>query len=196
MTPLFATMTAPARIAMNASPDNVRAAQDNSPLFASADQSDTSAAPATGQVSGDFQTFLKMLTTQIKNQDPLNPMEGSDFAVQLATFSVVEQQVRTNDLLGRMAGAGVGGLGTLAHWIGKEVRTTAPVAFQGKPLTMQIDPARGADQVTLVTLDASGKEVLREDIGTGTGEVDWAGKRADGTDLPAGRFSFRLERAL
>ena len=61
---------------------------------------------------------------------------------------------------------------------------------------MQIDPARGADQVTLVTLDASGKEVLREDIGTGTGEVDWAGKRADGTDLPAGRYSFRLESAL
>lgn len=46
--------------------------------------------------SSDFETFLKMLTTQIKNQDPLNPMEGTEFAVQLATFSGVEQQVMTN----------------------------------------------------------------------------------------------------
>ena len=51
-------------------------------------------APAASFSGGDFQTFLKMLTTQIKNQDPLNPMEGSDFAVQLATFSGVEQQVQ------------------------------------------------------------------------------------------------------
>ena len=43
-----------------------------------------------------------MLTTQIKNQDPLNPMEGTEFAVQLATFSGVEQQVQTNQLLARL----------------------------------------------------------------------------------------------
>lgn len=57
---------------------------------------------ASGFAGGDFETFLKMLTTQIRNQDPLNPMEGSDFAVQLATFSGVEQQVQTNDLLQKM----------------------------------------------------------------------------------------------
>ena len=48
---------------------------------------------SSGFSGGDFETFLKMLTTQIRNQDPLNPMEGSEFAVQLATFSGVEQQV-------------------------------------------------------------------------------------------------------
>ena len=49
--------------------------------------------PQTGVISSDFQTFLTMLTTQLQNQDPLNPVESSDFAVQLATFSGVEQQV-------------------------------------------------------------------------------------------------------
>ncbi len=44
-----------------------------------------------------------MLTVQMKNQDPLNPIQSSDFAVQLATFSGVEQQVRTNELLSRLA---------------------------------------------------------------------------------------------
>lgn len=52
-----------------------------------------------GLTEGDFTTFLTMLATQIKNQDPLNPMDGADFAVQLATFSGVEQQVQTNMLL-------------------------------------------------------------------------------------------------
>lgn len=51
------------------------------------------------QINADFQTFLRMLTTQLQNQDPMNPMESSDFSVQLATFSGVEQQVMTNQLL-------------------------------------------------------------------------------------------------
>ena len=44
-------------------------------------------------LSSDFETFLRMLTTQLQNQDPLNPVDSADFAVQLATFSSVEQQV-------------------------------------------------------------------------------------------------------
>jgi flagellar basal-body rod modification protein FlgD len=54
-------------------------------------------------LTSDFETFLRMLTVQMKNQDPLNPIESSDFAVQLATFSGVEQQVKTNDLLTKLA---------------------------------------------------------------------------------------------
>lgn len=197
MTALFPPNTAPAPVSATA-PRGARAAPLSAalPAPATAFTDAPSAAGSTAPVGGDFDTYLKMLTTQIKNQDPLNPMEGSDFAVQLATFSGVEQQVRTNALLSQLVGEGAGNLSALAHWIGKEVRTTAPVAFQGRPLTMQIDPARDADQVTLVTLDASGAEVLREDIGTGTGEVDWSGRRADGTALAHARYSFRLESAL
>ncbi|SHM09320.1 flagellar basal-body rod modification protein FlgD [Paracoccus solventivorans] len=140
---------------------------------------------------GDFQTFLKMLTTQIKHQDPLNPMEGSDFAVQLATFSGVEQQVRTNQLLEQLAGERSGGLAALADWIGREVRTTAPVAFDGTPITLDIQPDQGADRVELVTLDPRGREIMREDIGLGSGEIDWMGRTEDGP-LPAGTYSFKL----
>ena len=140
---------------------------------------------------GDFEPFLKMLTAQIRNQDPLNPMEGSDFAVQLATFSGVEQQVRTNQLLEQVAIGQMGGLGALAGWIGKEVRTTAPVSFDGEPVTLDIRPATGADRVELVVMDARGREALREDIGPGTGEIDWAGRTEDGP-LADGLYSFKL----
>lgn len=48
---------------------------------------------------GDFDTFLTLLVTQLQNQDPLNPLESSEFTGQLATFSQLEQQVEANDLL-------------------------------------------------------------------------------------------------
>ena len=65
--------------------------------------SSTSSSPSpTGSgtaLDADFTMFLKLLTTQLKNQDPLNPTDSSQFAVQLATFSGVEQQTKTNTLL-------------------------------------------------------------------------------------------------
>lgn len=147
--------------------------------------------------ASQFETFLKMLTTQIKNQDPLNPMEGTEFAEQLATFSGVEQQVQTNALLGQLLqGASGGELGQLSGWIGREVRINAPVWYDGKPLTLEIDKIAQADRVVLVTLDSHGKEVLREDIGLGSGEVDWQGKRPDGNSLPADLYSFRIEAQI
>lgn len=153
----------------------------------------TAALAAKTGVGGDYETFLKMLTTQIRNQDPLNPMEGSDFAVQLATFSGVEQQVRTNDLLARMAGAGEGGLGGVANWIGKQVRTTGAVQFSGAPLRISVEPRPGADQVQLVTLDYAGREVQRAEIGPGAGDVAWSGLDAAGAALPPGLYRFRTE---
>lgn len=147
---------------------------------------------STGFAGGDFQTFLKMLTTQIKHQDPLNPMEGSDFAVQLATFSGVEQQVRTNQLLEQLATDRMGGLGTLAGWIGKEIRTTAPVGFTGGPVALDMAPAPDATAAQLVVLDAGGREISRETVTLTAGERNWLGLGPDGRPLPAGRYSFKL----
>lgn len=156
--------------------------------------SGSAAASGSGVSSSQFETFLKMLTTQIKNQDPLNPMEGTEFAVQLATFSGVEQQVQTNALLGQLLqGAGGGELGQLSGWIGREVRTSVPVWYEGKPITLSIDDIAAADRVVLVTVDENGREIIREDIGLGSGEVDWQGRGANGDPLPPGRYGFRLE---
>lgn len=152
----------------------------------------TDKADASGFAGSDFQTFLKMLTTQIQNQDPLNPIESSDFAVQLATFSGVEQQVRTNQLLESLNAQRAGGLDSAAGWIGKEVRTTAPVAHDGTPISLSIEPASGATSVQLVTLDASGNEVLRQTLPARAGEVTWDSRNGAGTALANGLYSFKL----
>ena len=145
-------------------------------------------------LSSDFKTFLKMLTTQARNQDPLNPMDSSDYAQQLATFSGVEQQVRTNTLLESLAAQlGGGGLTQYAPWVGMEARVTAPVSFDGAPLTLYLSPVSGADRADLVTLDSAGNEVARYTAPLGTGSIVWAGTDATGQSLPSGTYSFRLE---
>ncbi|MFN6978586.1 MAG: flagellar hook capping FlgD N-terminal domain-containing protein [Gemmobacter sp.] len=146
-----------------------------------------------GTIGADFQTFLRMLTTQLQNQDPLNPMEASDFAVQLATFAGVEQQTRTNQLLERLGGFGGGSLGQLAGWIGMEARVAGPAQFDGTPLALAIAPAPRADGAVLVVRDAAGREVVREAVPLDDAELDWAGVGPDGTPLPPGRYNFTLE---
>ena len=165
--------------------------------------SSTAAPAATGNaaketvIGSDLNTFLRMLTTQMQHQDPLNPMDSSDFAVQLATFSGVEQQAQTNKLLQEMmTRIGSTALGQFADWIGKEARTTQPVWFGQQPLSLDLAPNRMADSVVLVTVDAQGHEVLREEIPPGAGMSDWFGQDANGNKLPDGRYYFRTESYL
>ena len=142
----------------------------------------------------DFETFLKMLTTQIKNQDPMNPMEGSDFAVQLATFSGVEQQVKANALLQAIAGqSATADLASYSDWIGRQVSTTGNSYFAGTPLVMDINPTAASDRAVLVTHDSFGRRVSAEEVGTASGLIQWAGKDSDGKAYPPGLYSFTLE---
>jgi len=146
------------------------------------------------RISSDFDTFLKMLTAQMQNQDPLNPIESADYATQLATFSGVEQQMRTNDLLTSLGGQmAVLGMSQLAGWVGQEARANAPVWMDGDPVTMQLSPAVGADRAVLVVRNASGALVSREDVPTAPGLYDWLGGDAAGDPLPEGRYTLSLE---
>jgi flagellar basal-body rod modification protein FlgD len=154
----------------------------------------SSAASNNGMLSSDFQTFLTMLTVQMQNQDPLNPIESSDYAVQLATFSGVEQQVQTNTLLQSLASQmGVMGMSQLAGWVGMEARAAAPAYFDGDPVTLAPNPILGADQVILVAHDEAGNEVLRQPIEVSSEQIQWDGTDQNGTLLPHGLYTFELE---
>ena len=137
----------------------------------------------TSALSSDFETFLKMLTVQMQNQDPLNPVDSSDYAVQLATFSSVEQQVLTNDLLEDLGAAmSVSGLNQVASWVGQQARVTAPVQYDGAPLSVVTSPVSYADTADLVVKMADGTELERLPINVASGEVDWtpvAGSHAE-----------------
>ncbi|RRH68143.1 flagellar hook capping FlgD N-terminal domain-containing protein [Falsigemmobacter faecalis] len=145
-------------------------------------------------ISSDFQTFLKMLTTQMQNQDPLNPMESTEFATQLATFSGVEQQVRTNAWLEQIATAGgAGGLTALSGLIGMEAELPTPARFAGSPLTLRSGLPPGAVSADLIVRDPSGQEVARQLWPQTAKELAWAGTSASGNPLPQGEYHFSLE---
>ncbi len=140
-------------------------------------------------VSSDFETFLRMLTAQIQNQNPLEPMEASDFAVQLATFSGVEQQVRTNDLLSQLAARQ--GLAEMAGWVGREALTRAPVHLDGTPQTLVAPRFDGADHAELVVSDMTGREVGRFAVDPRASEIPFDPPLSG--SLPPGTYKISLE---
>lgn len=154
----------------------------------------TSQTGTSAALASDFETFLKMLTAQARYQDPLEPIDSSEYAAQLAQFSMVEQQVLSNDLLNDLGSQlGASSIGQMASWIGMEGRTTSAVAFEGDPITIlpNVDP--GADEAVLVAYAADGSEVARQQISI-TGEaLEWSGVLGDGSILPAGNYSFKVE---
>ncbi len=145
-------------------------------------------------IASDFETFLRLLTTQLENQDPLNPMESSEFAVQLATFSGVEQQVRTNALLQSMAAAAdASGLSDMAAWVGLEARSPALQYFDGTSLTLSPPQILSADRAMIVVRDATGVEVGRFDIPNDGVPFRWLGTGTAGTPLTPGSYAFTVE---
>ncbi len=144
-------------------------------------------------ISSDFETFLKMLTVQMENQDPLNPTDSAEYAMQLATFSGVEQQVLTNDLLeSLMVQMGTTGMAQMASWVGREARAAVPGQFDGDPITIAPNPAAIADKVELVVTDESGAEVQRLELPTSAEPYEWQGVAEDGSPLPHGQYTFNL----
>ncbi|MBP1805056.1 flagellar hook capping FlgD N-terminal domain-containing protein [Rubellimicrobium aerolatum] len=167
---------------------------DISTVTASTTTAASAASPTSpGVISSDFNTFLKMLTAQMQNQDPLNPTDSSDYATQLATFSGVEQQVKTNDLLNSLsAQLALSGLGVMAGWVGQEARAAMPARFDGSPVTIVPSVDSAADEAQLVVRDPSGREVARGAIPVSSEPVEWAGVGEDGSPLASGLYSFEV----
>ena len=146
------------------------------------------------EVNSDYDVFLQLLTAQVKNQDPLDPMSSDDFSSQLAQFSAVEQQVKTNDLLESLGlQMGVMGMGEMASWIGLDARAVAAASFDGAPISVSPNPAAGADRAVLVVRDSSGNEVQRQDFTPSTDEIQWAGVDENGAPFANGLYTFEVE---
>ena len=147
-------------------------------------------------IATDFETFLLMLTTQMQNQDPLNPLDSSDFAVQLATFSGVEQQVQTNDLLSDLGTKlGLMSLSQMSGWVGMEARSTAPVSFDGDPLDLFPRIPETADAADILVRNEQGQELLRLPLPLplDAGMFIWDGSDNTGSPMPTGLYSFAVQ---
>lgn len=150
-------------------------------------------ADATQTLSGDFNTFLTLLTAQLRNQDPLKPADSTEFVAQLAQFAGVEQQIRTNDRIDALTAALADDEAAgLASWIGMEVRAAAAVPWESKPLSLAVTPEPGAELAVLVVRDAEGVEKARLTVDPAASELTWNGEGIGGT-LPEGVYRFEVE---
>ncbi|WP_438986023.1 flagellar hook capping FlgD N-terminal domain-containing protein [Marivivens donghaensis] len=154
----------------------------------------TTAPTSSSAISSDFETFLNMLTVQMQNQDPLNPTDPSDYAVQLATFSSVEQQVKTNDLLAQlMAVMSSSAMSDMGAWIGQDVRAPTSAHFDGTPISVTTSVDVDADSADLVVVNSYGAEVQRIAIDPTSGTVTWAGVDDYGSAMTSGDYGFYVE---
>lgn len=157
-------------------------------------QTASNATGTASKISTDFDTFLKMMTTQLKNQDPLNPIDSADYAVQLATFSGVEQQTKTNQLLESLQSQfGMMGMAQMAGWVGREARVASPVWVEGAAVPLSPNPATGADRTVMVVTNAAGDVVNRRDIPVSSDPLNWTPVDMQDAPLPAGKYKFQLE---
>lgn len=146
------------------------------------------------ELAGDFDTFLKLLTSQMRNQDPLKPTDSTEFVAQLANFSGVEQQVRTNDGLERIFDLLSGSnADAMASWIGREVRAPGKADFAGDPINVTAGPVADSDKTVLVVTNDFNQVVARRTINPVGDTLVWNGRDASGAELPHGSYGFVVE---
>lgn len=157
---------------------------------------DTGANANANKPTVDYESFLKLLTAQLRNQDPLAPMDASQFMTQLAQLSTVEQGVRTNDTLAQV-------LDTLKNsgmrmdmaYLGRNVEvSTDQLGLSDGKAQMAYAVEGAAASVKIEVLNDAG-QVIHSAAGSpqaGRQTFVWDGKRADGSTAPDGVYRVRV----
>ena len=146
--------------------------------------------------------FLKLLVTQLKNQDPMSPEDPKDFVAQLAQFSSLEQQINSNTNLENLSkaiqnlqqsqnmAAGVGLLGKTVKGSGNQLTVVG-----GKALEASFQLPQAAKQVVVGVFDSTGKQVRTLNLGAqpaGTRTISWDGRDSQGKQVADGIYSYQV----
>src|SRR6202012_1141754 len=121
----------------------------------------TSGASALNQLSGNFSTFLTLLTTQLQNQDPTSPMDSNEFTQQLVEYSQVEQQIYTNTNLQSLISQGTTNASAMTtSYLGKNVSVTnGNASLTDGAATWTYNLGAQAATTTLSVTNSSGQTV-------------------------------------
>ena len=142
------------------------------------------------QLATSFNTFLTLLTTQLKNQDPLSPLDSNQFTQQLVQMTGVEQQLASNDLLKQLVTNTGTGISTAVGVIGKNVKaSSADAQIAGGKANWNYHLASQATAVSIQVVDSKGAVVHAEaasDNSAGDHAFTWNGKNMTGVQLGDG----------
>ena len=137
-----------------------------------------------------------MLTTQIKNQDPLSPMDTTDFTNQLVAYSQVEQQIQGNQYLEALVQMQASqGFNDPLALLGREIEVVgSALSFEGEPVEFGYGMPTGVTQAVVEIVDSAGRVIHEEIARTNTGrhELTWDGSHVDGGTAADGIYQIQV----
>jgi len=143
-------------------------------------------------IAGNFQTFLTLLTTQLQNQNPLDPLDTNQFTQQLVQFAGVEQQLRTNDQLASLLTMQQAAQATQAlAFVGKTaVVSGSTTSLTNSKASWNLDIPKDANLTVNIT-NSAGQTVFTGKYSASAGNnqtYNWNGQGNDGTQWPDGQY--------
>ena len=166
---------------------------------ASPSSSGTASDLATGasNLSTSYQTFLTLLTTQLKNQDPSSPMDPNQFTTELVQMTGVQQQLLSNQLLQQLVNASPGsGVSSAVSLIGKQVSaTSATAALSNGQASWTYSLPSAASSATVSVANAVGQVVYTgtaPSFAAGANTFSWNGQSSSGVQLPDGTYTLSV----
>lgn len=150
-------------------------------------------------LADNFNTFLVLLTAQLQNQDPLAPMDSTQFTQQLVQFSQVEQQIRTNEQMETLVGQYQAASASAAlSYLGKDAIIEADETYLagGEANWAYELEDGGAEHVTITVRDSAGRAVYTtEDVPITEGEhlFTWDGVKSNGETAADGVYTLEIE---
>ncbi|HWT99213.1 MAG TPA: flagellar hook assembly protein FlgD [Terriglobales bacterium] len=179
---------------------NAAAANSSSNSSGSSGTSDTSQSSTTTDIKGlndTYNQFLLLLTKQLQNQDPLNPMDTAQFTNQLVQFSSVEQQINQNKRLDQLISLQSStNTYAAANFLGKDVAVNSDqLSLKDGKASFQYTIENQAAKALLRITDAKGNLVAIQEAnsGVGTYQVNWNGTDATGNQLPDGQYQVSVQ---
>jgi len=151
------------------------------------------AANSRTRLSDNYDTFLVLLTAQLQNQDPLAPMDSTQFTQQLVQFSQVEQQIRTNEQLEGLAGQyNAAAAGAALSYLGKDAIISSNETYLASgQANWAYRLPEAATNLTVSVRDAQGRTVYEsttEARGAGEHLFSWNGVKTDGSTAADGVY--------
>lgn len=148
-------------------------------------------------IAQNFDTFLSILTTQLKNQNPLDPLDTNQFTQQLVQFTGVEQQLKTNDFLeALLLNTQSTARSDAVSYIGKEVSASGQTAeLKDGGAYWTYNAAANVANATVTIKNAAGSIVYVEQgsLNGGSGAFMWDGKGSDGNVQPDGVYTIEIK---
>ena len=160
----------------------------------SSSSSSSSLGSTTGAtLAGNFQTFLTLLTTQLQNQNPLDPLDTDQFTQQLVQFAGVEQQLKTNDSLSQLVTLQLTTQATQAlDYVGKTAVVDGTTATMSQSSATWHLNVPSSATVNISIANSTGQTVFTGQYSAGAGSdipFTWNGQGNDGTQWPDGKYT-------